>query len=166
MASWCRDEEPMTRRRAIRAAVLCTMLLLPAMRAAAAPAAAPADDVTAALQAWASAYDSRSPARIVALYAPGAVFWGTSSPVLRDTPALIADYFKNMAAQPQARVEISSSKVQVWGDIAAASGIYTFTDVRNGETVRRPARFTFVFQRQDGRWVIVDHHSSAMPAQP
>jgi hypothetical protein len=83
--------------------------------------------------------------------------------VLRDTPALIADYFKNMAAQPQARVEITSSKLQLWGDLATASGVYTFTDVRNGTNVRRPARFTFVFQRQSGRWLIVDHHSSAMP---
>jgi uncharacterized protein (TIGR02246 family) len=154
------------RTRAFRVAALsaaaCAALLLPAMRAA---AAAPADEVVAAVQAWAAAYDSRSPERITALYAPDAVFWGTGSPTLRDTPALIAEYFKNMAAQPQARVEIAAPKVQIWGDLAAASGIYTFTDVRNGDTVRRPARFTFVFQRRGGRWVIVDHHSSAMPAQ-
>ena len=149
----------MMRRRVLCVAVLCTVFLVPAPHAL----AAPEDDVAAALQAWASAYDSRSPDRIAALYAADAVFWGTSSPVLRDTPALIADYFKNMAAQPQARVEITSSKVQLWGDMAAATGVYTFTDVRNGTTVRRPARFTFVFQRQGGRWLIVDHHSSAMP---
>jgi uncharacterized protein (TIGR02246 family) len=149
----------MMRRRVLCAAILCALFLLPAPHAL----AAPEDDVAAALQAWAAAYDSRSPARIAALYAADAVFFGTSSPVLRDTPALIADYFKNMAAQPQARVEITSSKLQLWGDLATASGVYTFTDVRNGTNVRRPARFTFVFQRQSGRWLIVDHHSSAMP---
>ena len=40
---------------------------------------------------------------------------------------------------------------------------YTFSDVREGRTVPRPARFTLVFRNQAGKWLIVAHHSSAMP---
>jgi hypothetical protein len=56
--------------------------------------------------------------------------------------------------------------VRVWGDTAASTGSYTFTDMRDGQTVRRPARFSLVFHRQNGRWMIVDHHSSSVPAAP
>jgi uncharacterized protein (TIGR02246 family) len=128
--------------------------------------AGPAEDVTAATRAWAAAYDSRDPQRIQALYAPDAVFWGTSSPVLRDTPELIADYFKNAPSQPDARVELGEFKVRVWGDTAASTGSYTFTDTRDGQTTRRPARFSFTYRRTGGRWLIVDHHSSTVPAAP
>ena len=128
--------------------------------------AAPQDDVTAAMRAWAEAYNSRDPQKIQALYAPDAVFWGTSSPTLRDTPALIGEYFKNSPSQPNARVELGDFKVRVWGDTAASTGSYTFTDMRDGQTVRRPARFSLVFHRQNGRWMIVDHHSSSVPAAP
>ncbi len=129
-------------------------------------AAGPQDDVMAATRAWAAAYDSRDPQKILALYAPDAVFWGTSSPTLRDTPALIAEYFKNSPSQPNARVELGDFKVRVWGDTAASTGSYTFTDQRDGQTVRRPARFSFVFHKQNDRWMIVDHHSSSVPAAP
>lgn len=129
-------------------------------------AAGPDEDVMAATRAWAAAYDSRDPQKILALYAPDAVFWGTSSPTLRDTPALIGDYFKSSSSQPNARVELGEVKVRVWDDTAASTGSYTFTDLRDGQTVRRPARFSFVFHKENGRWMIVDHHSSSVPAAP
>ena len=122
--------------------------------------------VTAATQAWADAFNSRDPQRVRALYAPDAVFWGTSSPILRDTPALIAEYFAGLPSRPNERVELGASSARVYGDIAINSGSYTFTDVRDGKPVRRPARFTFVFRQVDGRWLIADHHSSAAPASP
>jgi uncharacterized protein (TIGR02246 family) len=126
--------------------------------------AGPVEDVGDATRAWAAAYNTRDPKQIVALYAPDAVFWGTSSPTLRDTPALIAEYFASAPNSPNGRVEIGDLRVRVWGDIAASTGSYTFTDVRNGETIRRPARFSFMFRRTNGRWMIVDHHSSSVPA--
>jgi uncharacterized protein (TIGR02246 family) len=128
--------------------------------------AGPPEDVTAATRAWGAAYDSRDPQKILALYAPDAVFWGTSSAIVRDTPALIGEYFKSSPSQPNARVEIGDMKVRVWGETAAATGSYTFTDMRDGQVVRRPARFSFVFRLVNGRWLIVDHHSSSTPAAP
>jgi uncharacterized protein (TIGR02246 family) len=125
--------------------------------------AAPPDDVMAATRAWVDAYNSRDPQKVQSLYAPDAVFWGTSSPTLRDTPELIAEYFKASPSQPNARVELGEFKVRVWGDTAVSTGSYTFTDVRDGQTIRRPARFSFVYRLTNGRWMIVDHHSSSVP---
>ena len=134
--------------------------------ASAASAAGPAEDVAAATQAWVEAFNSREPQRVQALYAPDAVFWGTSSPTLRTTPALIAEYFAGLPSRPNERVELGPSSVRVFGDIAVNSGSYTFTDMRDGQPVRRPARFSMVFRRVGDRWVIVDHHSSSAPGAP
>jgi len=63
------------------------------------PALAPAgpkEEVAATTQAWINAFNSHDPARVVALYDPEAVLWGTISPTLRDTPESIRDYFKGL----------------------------------------------------------------------
>src|SRR5262249_44792567 len=46
-------------------------------------------DVEAATQQWIAAFNRKSASEIVALYAKDAVFFGTTSPVLRDTPELV-----------------------------------------------------------------------------
>lgn len=147
-------------RRALVLAGLCVCLV----GSPCVSAAGPLEEVTAATRAWGTAYDTRDPRQILARYAPDAVFWGTGSATLRATPEEIADYFKTAPAQPNGRVEFGDFKVRVWGDVAVSTGGYTFTDVRDGQTIRRPARFSFVFRRVNGQWLIVDHHSSAVPA--
>lgn len=119
--------------------------------------------VRAATQAWADAFNSREPARITALYDAEAVFWGTTSPTIRTSPADIAEYFKDSKARPNVRVALGEQHVRVYGDTAINSGDYTFTDVRDGTTVANPSRFTFVYRKRDGQWWIVDHHSSRQP---
>src|SRR5438045_3749545 len=56
--------------------------------------AGPKEEVAAATHAWAEAFNSRNPERVLALYDSEAVLWGTISPTLRDTPDAIRDYFK------------------------------------------------------------------------
>ena len=121
-------------------------------------------DIVEATAAWVAAYNSRDPSRISAQYDSEAVFWGTSSPTIRATPAAIADYFKNAAKSPESRVTVTDQFVRVVGDMAVNTGAYTFTAVRDGKTVSTPARFTLVFQNRNGRWFIASHHSSRVPA--
>lgn len=118
------------------------------------------DQVRAATASWVAAYNSRDPARIMAFYAPDAVFWGTTSAALRATPEAIADYFKDAGKRPHARVELVEQHVRVFGQLALNSGRYVFHDLRNGQAVSRPARFSMAFAFRDGRWILVDHHSS------
>ena len=120
-------------------------------------------EVLAATDLWRSAYDSRDPARITAQYARGSVFWGTTMKSVATSPEAIAEYFKNAAGRPSARVVFTEQHVRVYGDIAFNSGAYTFKDSRDGKEISNPSRFSMVFQRQAGTWVLVHHHSSRIP---
>jgi len=121
-------------------------------------------DVAAATQAWVDAFNSHNPDRVVALYDIDAVFWGTTSPTLRNTPSSIRDYFQGLPKRPQVKITLGESHIRVYGDIGLNTGSYTVSDVRDSQAVVTPARFSFTFRKREGNWLIVDHHSSAVPA--
>ena len=141
----------------------CLLLLLSACASLQADGLATKDQVAAATKAWQIAYDSRDPMNIVSMYDAEAVLWGTAAKTIAPNPAAVSDYFKNAASRPNARVVIGEQHIRIFGDTAFNSGYYTFTDVREGQVVPRPARFTFVFHNKGGKWLVVAHHSSAMP---
>ena len=117
------------------------------------------DEVAGATAAWAAAFNSREPARVTALYGPDAILWGTTSKTIATTSAAISDYFKDMPKTPNVRVVWGEQHIRVFEDLAINSGSYTFTFPK-GEL---PARYTLVFKQRDGRWLIVEHHSSRVP---
>jgi uncharacterized protein (TIGR02246 family) len=127
------------------------------------PGADGKDQVAVATAAWRAAYDSRDPARITAMYESDAVLWGTSAKTVAANPAAVAESFKDAGKRPNARVVLGEQHVRVYGDVGVNTGYYTFSDVRDGQTVSVPARFTMVFRNRDGRWLIVAHHSSRVP---
>jgi len=128
------------------------------------------DQVAAATQAWIDAMGSHDPERVVALYDPDAVLWGTTSPKIRDTPAAVRDYFDLLTrVPPDYKGVLGEQRIRVFGDIAINTGTYTFFGPARdaaGKPLVRPARFSFVYRNRNGRWLIVDHHSSAVPAPP
>jgi uncharacterized protein (TIGR02246 family) len=121
------------------------------------------DQVAAATAAWRAAYDSRDPGQITALYDADAVFWGTTAKTVAATPAAIAEYFKDSAKRPNARVTFGEQHIRVYGDVGVNTGYYTFTNVRDGQAISFPARCTMVFRNREGKWRIVSHHSSDLP---
>ena len=121
------------------------------------------DQVAAATAAWRAAYDSRDPGRITAMYDADAVLWGTTAKTVAATPAAIAEYFKDAPKRPNARVAFGEQHNRGYGEVAVSTGYYMFSDVRDGQTVSRPARYTMVFRNRDGQWRIVAHHSSVVP---
>ncbi|HEY7250948.1 MAG TPA: SgcJ/EcaC family oxidoreductase [Methylomirabilota bacterium] len=129
--------------------------------------AGPKEDVAATTQAWIDALNSHDTERVVALYDSDALLWGTVSPTIRDTPAAIREYFKGLPNMPpEFKGSIGEQRVRIYGDIAINSGTYSFNNVRDGKPVTTAARFSFVYRNRDGRWLIVDHHSSAVPTPP
>jgi uncharacterized protein (TIGR02246 family) len=136
---------------------LVTTLVLPVV------AATPSDEVCAATKAWADAFNTRDPGRVLALYEADAVLWGTTSPTLRNTPATRREYFATMPQRPNLRVTIGEQHVRVFGNVAVNSGTYTFANHQDGEVTSNPARFSFTYVLRNGHWMIVDHHSSAVP---
>ena len=126
--------------------------------------AGPKEEVAATTQAWIEAMTSHNAERVVALYDAEAVLWGTRSSTLRDTPATVRDYFKVLQTIPSSyKVVLGEQRIRIYGDSALNTGTYTFSEDRDGTPVIRPARFSFVYRNRDGRWLIVDHHSSAVP---
>jgi uncharacterized protein (TIGR02246 family) len=121
------------------------------------------NDPAAATAAWRAAYNSRDPARITAMYDADAVLWGTRARKVAPNPNAIADYFKDSGSRPNARVTFGEQHLRVYGDVAVSTGYYTFSDVREGKEISRPARYTMVFRHRDGKWLIVAHHSSEVP---
>ncbi len=120
---------------------------------------------------WAAAFNAADLEVITALYDPQAVLWGTLAPALISTPSGIRQYFERVfAAQPPPRVQVGDgSLLRLYGDVALHAGHYDLTVGRpGGEVLRLPARFSFTYRRASaaGPWLIVDHHSSALPAPP
>lgn len=151
----------MARLHALRAGLLLTALL--AGVTASPLRADDRADVEAATAKWLDAFNRKDSAGIVALYAPDAVFFGTSSPALRDTPELVRDYFKSLPSLGDSAITVEEHRVQVFGKVAINTGFYTRTAMQDGKAVRSPARFTFVYEKRGEEWLIVNHHSSALP---
>jgi uncharacterized protein (TIGR02246 family) len=121
------------------------------------------NQVATATEAWRAAYDSRDPARITAMYDPEAVLWGTTAKTVASSPAAVTEYFKDAGKRPNARVTFGEQHIRVYGDVGVNTGYYTFSDVRDGQSVSVAARYTMVFRNRDGKWLIVGHHSSRVP---
>jgi len=124
-------------------------------------------EIAEATQAWADAMTSHDVERVLALYDSEAVVWGTRSPKLADNPEAVRGYFNILRTVPPSyKAVLGEQRIRLYGDIAINSGTYTFSEVRDGKEIIRPARFSFVYRNRNGRWLIVDHHSSAVPAPP
>jgi len=127
--------------------------------------AGPKDDVVAATMKWAKTLEQHDPDTVVLLYATDGVLWGTLSPTLRADRAALRDYFVTaFKVLPNLKVTFGEQLIRVYGRTAVNTGYYTFSYIKDGETKTLPARYSFTFVKQHKNWMIVDHHSSAMPA--
>ncbi len=110
---------------------------------------------------WNAALATGDPERVNALYADDAVLLPTLAPGVHDTDAERIGYFEHFLADgPSGSVDEGVVRV-LDKDVATHSGLYTFTFAATGDVVH--ARFTFVYERDHGRWEIVEHHSSLVP---
>ncbi len=129
--------------------------------------AGPKEDVAAATKKWGDVLAENKPESILPLYAEDAVLWGTLSSTVRADRAGMHDYFvRAFAALPGLKVSFGDQLIRVYGDAAVNTGYYTFSYGKDGETKTLPARYSFTFVKKGDSWVIVDHHSSAMPPPP
>lgn len=120
--------------------------------------------VAAAASRWTQLFVDDNPDTILALYDDDAVLWGTLSPViLRGRTALRGYFERAYKALPGHKVSFGEQHVRVFGDTAINSGYYTFSFVRDGQPQTLPARYSFVYRKRGNDWIIVDHHSSAVP---
>jgi len=120
--------------------------------------------VLEAMDKWVDSVTAADPDTVAKLYAKNAVFWGTVSPFMRTTREGIKNYFEHFMLLEHLDVIYYKPMVRVYGDVAINSGYYTFFHEKDGKMMSIPARYTFVYlKNRDGEWMIIDHHSSAVP---
>jgi uncharacterized protein (TIGR02246 family) len=104
---------------------------------------------------------------VLALYAPNAVLLATVSEQIRDEPQELRDYFNFFTKLSKLSASDYKPTIRVYDDMAINSGYYTFSfETAPGVTKQVPARYTFVYQKVNDKWVIVEHHSSVIPDAP
>ena len=129
--------------------------------------AEPKEEVAAAASTWAQALGEDDPDKVLPHYANDAVLWGTLSPTVRADRSSLRDYFVTaFKVLPGLKVKFGDQLIRVYGDTAVNTGYYTFSYTKDGEAKALPARYSFTYVKNGDRWLIVDHHSSAMPPPP
>jgi len=127
----------------------------------------PKEEVAEATLAWGQALGEDDPDKVLPFYSDDAVLWGTLSPTVRADRTALRDYFVTaFKVLPGLKVVFGDQLIRVYGGTAVNTGYYTFSYVKDGETKTLPARYSFTYVKSGERWLIVDHHSSAMPSPP
>src|SRR5882757_1343753 len=127
----------------------------------------PKEEVAEVTLAWAQALGEDDPDKVLPFYSDDAVLWGTLSPEVRADRAALRDYFVTaFKVLPGLKVAFGDQLIRLYGGAAVNTGYYTFSYVKDGETKTFPARYSFTYVKNGERWLIVDHHSSAMPPPP
>ena len=147
----------------------CTSIALSSLALSLATAtwAGPKEDVATASATWARALGEDDPDKVMPLYADDAVLWGTLSPTVRADGAALRDYFVTaFKVLPGLKVAFGDQLIRIYGGTAVNTGYYTFSYVKDGETKSLPARYSFTYVKNGEHWLIVDHHSSAVPPSP
>lgn len=126
---------------------LALLLLLPCRAIA-----APADEASAVVNRWVSAYSANDATAVLSLYTPDAILFGTSSPALLQGTEAIRGYFARLPNSGNS-VALGDRRVLELGpDAVLVIGYYDFTLVLNGQRVPTPARFSMLLVRRNGVW--------------
>ncbi|WP_046732252.1 SgcJ/EcaC family oxidoreductase [Streptomyces humi] len=163
-----------TRRTRVRAALVTATALVTAATVSVgvsqaggskAPQKPSKKQIAALFDRWNAALRTGDPEKVADLYAKDAVLLPTVSNRIRTDHAGIVDYFehflrnKPVGEKKRTVVDILDS------DSAIDTGIYAFTltDPKTGAERVVEARYTYEYEKRGDRWLIVNHHSSAMP---
>ncbi len=126
-------------------------------------AAVSKEQVAALFDRWNAALQTKNPDEVVKNYAEGAVLLPTVSNKPRTTPQEIREYFVHFL-EKSPKGTINTRTIHLGCNNAFDAGTYTFTVTgADGKTSQVPARYSFVYELKDGKWLIAHHHSSAMP---
>jgi uncharacterized protein (TIGR02246 family) len=127
--------------------------------------AGPAEDAGEVVDRWAAAFTASDVDGILELYAPDAVFIGTSSKALVTTPAGIREYFERALLNNRPRsAALGDRSVLVLSTTAVVvTGLDIVASVRDGRQVSATGRVTFVVAKRGSDWQIVHFHRSALP---
>ena len=116
--------------------------------------------IAALFDRWNESLQTGDPKKVVANYAERSILLPTVSNTPRLTPAEKEDYFTHFLQSKPSGV-INLRQIDISGDMAVDSGVYTYAMAAKGQTVE--ARYSFVYKWDGEQWLIISHHSSGMP---
>ncbi len=123
-------------------------------------------EVEKAFADWRQALSSGKSENVVKLYDPSAILLATLAEKPITDQKERTDYFDKLTAKPKLMATVNEDHIRLLDENSAVvSGLYTFSFEENGNKVSIPARYTFVYEKENGRWMIVEHHSSKVPQQ-
>ncbi|MFD3499897.1 SgcJ/EcaC family oxidoreductase [Streptomyces sp. NPDC058678] len=129
------------------------------------PEKASKKQITSLFETWNAALQTGDSGKVADLYAKDAVLLPTVSNKVRTDRAEIVDYFDHFLENKPVGKKIETIASVLDGDSAIDTGVYEFTltDPDTGKKRVVEARYTYAYEKIDGEWLIVNHHSSAMP---
>jgi len=127
-------------------------------------AAVTPDRIAALFEQWNRALKTLDPDKVTDTYAADAVLL----PTVENGPLIgrkaIRGYFVGfLKKHPEGTIE--SRSIRIGCNIAFDAGLYSFTldGPEPGRRATLAARYTYIYEIEGGRWLIVHHHSSALP---
>lgn len=124
------------------------------------------DQILFAAGQWAKAIRSRFPENVLQYYHSDAVLWGTLAQEFRHGHKEIITYFVNFLDKEDLKCEFKDGTARIYDQFAFFTGSYVFTWKFAGKKIVLPARFSFVYMKDNETWLIMEHHSSMYPDQP
>ena len=118
------------------------------------------EDIAALFDRWNRSLQTGDPEKVVANYAEESILLPTASNKPRLTPEEKADYFEHFL-QDRPSGEIILRRIDIDGNMAVDSGLYTFRFSKTEAEIK--ARYSFTYRWDGNQWLIISHHSSAMP---
>ena len=118
------------------------------------------EEIAALFDRWNDSLKTGDPAKVVDNYAERSILLPTVSNKPRLTREEKEDYFVHfLVNEPVGTIDMRH--IDISGDIAVDSGLYSFSFAKTGDVVN--ARYSFVYKWDGSQWLIISHHSSAMP---
>ena len=145
----------------LRIALLCAAVAACSVTAL----AGPKEEAQAVADKYIAAFIVGDLGATTALFSPDALFWGTESPDLGNSPEALRKYFadnyagRTTAPLKSTRALTDTSALALSDDTVVIAGRWQ-TERPNAVT---PLRFTMVVHKKDGQWRIVHLHSSLRP---
>jgi uncharacterized protein (TIGR02246 family) len=159
--------KPQTKKGVNMKKTLLTLTLLTAVSFSTQAWAGEKEEVQDAFKGWTNALSSGKAENVVNLYDKNAMLLATLNPTPIKDQQGRTEYFKKLTAKPKLKADVTEENIRLLDENSAVvSGLYTFSFEQDGKKVEVPARYTFVFEKEKDKWMIVEHHSSKVPEQP
>ena len=118
----------------------------------------------AQFDAFNGSWATGDPDKVTALFDDDAVLLATVSNIPRTDAPGVRDYFvKFLKGKPVGRIETSTTKSGCNWLLRMGTWTVTLTDPATGAKNDVKARYTFLYQFEDGKWKVEHLHSSMMP---